>query len=439
MNDALTLLKRGGVVGGGGAGFPTWKKLEGQVPRLLVNAAECEPLLKSDQYLMLTQADELIRGARLLQGICGANELLIALKAHYVPQIAALEAAIARAGTPVALVKMPTVYPAGDEQEVVYAATGEAIRPLSLPSSVGCVVVSVSTAINAARALDGVPVTRRLVTVAGEVARPGLYDVPVGMSVAAVVRSAGGATVPGARLMLGGPMMGTPVKPDADPVVAKTCGGILVLAPEHTLIRRAEQPLHQMKNRAKAACIQCRMCTDMCPRYLLGQPLAPHRVMRAFAMGQLEPAALLCVECGICEWYACPMGLSPRRVQAQMKPQLREQGAAPDRGSYPAQRAMHAYRQVPSARLMARLDVRRYDMPVPEHVTVLSADEVRVPLKQHIGAPCVPCVGVGDRVEAGQAVGRMADGALGADVHAPIGGVVVAVGAEVAIRGRDKA
>ena len=377
--------------------------------------------------------------ARLLQEICGAGELLIALKAHYKPQIAALEAAIARAGAKVSLLKMPTVYPAGDEHEVVYAATGEAIAPLSLPSSVDCAVVSVSTAINASRALDGAPVTRRLVTVVGAVARPGLYDAPVGMRVAAVVEAAGGATVPGARLMLGGPMMGATVKPDDDPVITKTCGGILVLPPEHTLIRRAEQPLHQMKNRSKAACIQCRMCTDMCPRYLLGQPLAPHRVMRAFAMGQLEPAALLCVECGICEWYACPMDLSPRRVQAQMKPQLREAGAVPDRASYPAQRAMHAYRQVPSARLMARLDVQRYDMPVPERAAVLSCGEVRVPLKQHIGAPCISCVAVGDRVEAGQPIGRMADGALGADIHAPIGGVVVSVGAEVAIRGRDEA
>ncbi len=439
MDDALKLLKMGGVVGGGGAGFPTAKKLEAQVETLIINGAECEPLLKSDQYLMEHRADDLVLGAGMLQKICGAKELVIALKAHYKKPLDALRAASERAGILARFHLLPTVYPVGDEQVTVFLATGKAIAPLALPNTVGCTVVSVSTAINALFALNGKGVTRRLVTVAGEARDPGLYDAPVGMRVLDVVEAAGGATVKGARLMLGGPMMGTLMPMDADPVVTKTTGGILVLPPEHPLVFNAEQSLEHMRNRAKAACIGCRTCTDLCPRYLQGQPLAPHRVMRAFSMNQTDPAALLCVECGICEWYACPMLLSPRRVQQQMKAVLRAQNARSDAALHPAQLEMRAFRQVPSARLAARLDVGKYDMPVPEHAHVLSSSEIRVPVKQHIGSPCSPCVAVGERVSAGQAIARAGDGLLGADVHASIDGVVTAIGEEITIRGRDGA
>ncbi|MEG2702557.1 MAG: SLBB domain-containing protein, partial [Clostridia bacterium] len=205
----LDRLREGGVVGGGGAGFPLWKKLSTNAEVLLINGAECEPLLRSDQFLMLYEADTLVCAANRLRELIGAERVMICLKEHYHAQRKALEAAIAKKALPVCLHELPTVYPIGDEQAVVRSATGRTVPPGGLPGAVGCTVVSVSTAINAWHALEGTPVTHRLVTVAGEVKRPGLYRVPVGTRVNDVLAAAGGLKEP-CRLMLGGPMMGVP-------------------------------------------------------------------------------------------------------------------------------------------------------------------------------------------------------------------------------------
>ena len=328
MSD-LELLLHGGVVGGGGAGFPLWKKLSAPAEQLLINGAECEPLLKSDQYLMRRYAKELAAAASRLAGIVHAREAVICLKDHYLPQIAALKDALVEKAyaPPVRLHLLPTVYPIGDEQALVHSATGKTVPPGALPGAVGCTVVSVSTALNALRALEGKPVTQRFVTVAGEVRRPGVYRAPVGMPVSLLLEEAGGVTVRDYRLILGGPMMGPLAAENSENVVTKTLGGVLVLPAEHTLVRHVLLSMEHARVRARSVCIQCRTCTDLCPRHLLGHPIYPHLTMRAFAAGdRLEPSAALCMECGICELYACPMGLNPRRIQQAQKAALRASG-----------------------------------------------------------------------------------------------------------------
>lgn len=423
----LELLLRGGVVGGGGAGFPLWKKLSAPAEQLLINGAECEPLLKSDQYLTRRYAARLAEAASRLAAIVGAREAVICLKDHYAEQIAALRDALERGGPlspPVRLHLMPTVYPIGDEQALVHSATGKTVPPGGLPGAVGCTVVSVSTALNALRALEGTPVTQRFVTVVGEVQNPGVYRAPIGMPVRMLIERAGGARIAEHRLILGGPMMG-PLAPEGDgSVVTKMLGGVLVLPREHTLIRHAELSMEKARVRARSACIQCRTCTDLCPRHLLGHPIYPHLTMRAFAAGdRLEPSAMLCMECGVCELYACPMGLNPRRIQQAQKAALRERGERPD-FELKNPPALAEYHQVPSGRLLTRINAARYDIPVPREAVGVSSDTVCIPLKQHIGAPAQPCVKPGDTVQRGDVIGRMAEGALGADVHASICGTV---------------
>ncbi len=439
MND-LDALLRGGVVGGGGAGFPAWKKLSSPARTLIINGAECEPLLRSDQYLMLHEAEPLVRAAQRLKELVGAEEAIIALKDHYHPQLEALAKAIHSLKLDIVLKTIPTVYPIGDEQAVVHACTGKAVPPRGLPGQVGCTVVSVSTALNALKAFEGVPVTRRLLTVAGEVHRPGLYDVPVGTPVSRVLEAAGGASSPDVRLMLGGPMMGLLVPQGEDPSVTKTCGGVLVLPEDHLLVRYANLSLSKMQARARACCIQCRQCTDLCPRYLLGHPIHPHLTMRAFGMGSgPEPSAALCMECGVCELYACPMGLNPRRVQQLHKEKLRSTGAEiPSFSSFPTQQELQAIRQVPSARMAARIDVEKYEFKTPASVLSVHSDWVRIPLKQHIGAPAQAVVKPGDHVSAGQTIGRMAQGSLGADCHASITGIVEKAEDAITIRGEGR-
>ena len=426
MNE-LELLLRGGVVGGGGAGFPLWKKLSAGAEQLLINGAECEPLLKSDQYLMRRYAPRLIEAASRLASIVGAREAIICLKDHYADQIAALHEALDQnegLTPPVRLHLLPTVYPIGDEQALVHSATGKTVPPGGLPGAVGCTVVSVSTALNALRALEGKPVTQRFVTVAGEVARPGVFRVPVGTPVSVLLEHAGGACIAEHRMILGGPMMGPLAPEGGGSIVTKTLGGVLVLPREHVLVRHAELSMEQARVRARSACIQCRTCTDLCPRHLLGHPIYPHLTMRAFAAGnRMEPSALLCMECGVCEMYACPMGLNPRRVQQMQKAALREKGERPAFELKP-QPALAEYHQAPSGRLLARINAAKYDIPVPREAVDVPAKLVCIPLKQHIGAPAEPCVAPGDAVQRGEAIGRMPDGALGADVHASICGTV---------------
>lgn len=432
--NPLELLKAGGVVGGGGAGFPTWKKLSMPASTLLINGAECEPLLKSDQYLMLHQAEALVQAAEKLGEIISAGQVMIALKDHYHGQIDALNAAVKKLNAKVRIHSLPTVYPVGDEQSVVYECVGEAVPPKGLPGSVGCTVVSVSTAINALHAIHGSPVTRRLLTVAGEVAKPGLYDVPVGTMVSDVVTAAGGMTASGCRILLGGPLMGVLLQEGETAVVTKTCGGILVFPKEHLLVNRARLPLAQMRSRAKSCCIQCRCCTDLCPRFLLGHPIYPHLTMRSFAMeARPEPSAILCMECGICELFACPMGLSPRRIQQLQKEDLRKMGSSDSFSLIKSQQDTRAWRQVPSERMAARVDVDRYGFDTPKVVYTVDPKSVRISLKQHIGAPAKAAVKLGDAVRLGQVIGVMGDGELGTNVHASIAGRVMEVSDAIVI------
>ncbi len=208
--DAAEIRERvraAGVVGAGGAGFPTHIKLQARVDTVLVNAAECEPMLKVDQQLMAQQADRLIRGLGYAMTATGAREGIIALKAKYAPAIAALTPRLPEWAR---LHILPDVYPAGDEVLTIWLATGRRIPPAALPVSVGVVVNNVQTVLNIARAVEqGYPVTRRTLTVNGAVARPLTLAVPLGISLREVLDLAGGATVDDPGFINGGPMMGS--------------------------------------------------------------------------------------------------------------------------------------------------------------------------------------------------------------------------------------
>jgi Na+-translocating ferredoxin:NAD+ oxidoreductase RnfC subunit len=196
-----------------------------------------------------------------------------------------------------------------------------------------------------------------------------------------------------------------------------------------------------MRRRATTACIQCRACTDLCPRHLVGHGFQTHLVMRAFAAGaEAGPAtqqALLCSECGVCELFACPMQLSPRRINALLKARFREarQGFQGERRVIPEQAALRPYRKVPSQRLARRVGLGPYLGLHPEFREGFAVDEVCIPLGQHIGAPAAAAVRAGDRVEEGAVVGEIPPEAkLGARIHASIPGQVIEAGTSVRIR-----
>ncbi|CNI60263.1 electron transport complex protein RnfC [Yersinia mollaretii] len=431
--DAATIQQRvreAGVVGAGGAGFPTAVKLQAQADIFLVNAAECEPMLKVDQQLIPRQAARLVRGVLYGMVATGAREGIIALKAKYEEAIAALTPLLP---PQIRLHILPDVYPAGDEVITIWLATGRRVPPAALPITIGVVVNNVQTLLNVARAVEQQwPVTRRTLTVNGAVARPLTLTVPLGTSLREVLALAGGATIDNPAYINGGPMMGHALH-DLDQPVTKTTGGLLVLPANHLLITRRARSDQDVLAIARAVCEQCRMCTELCPRHLIGHELPPHLLVRAIVYQQVATpdillSALTCSECGLCESYACPVDISPMRINRLLKTQLRAQGAR-YQGELREADPMANYRMVPTSRLIARLDLTDWYQPAPFSESHYLPPQVVLPLRQHIGAPAVAVVTVGEQVEHGQLIGQIPENALGAPLHATISGVVTEISA----------
>ena len=428
LYDAQTIRERvraAGVVGAGGAGFPAHVKLQAQVDTFLVNAAECEPMLKVDQQLMAVQAERLIRGVQYAMTATGARAGIIALKEKYQKAINALTPLLP-AG--IRLHILPDVYPAGDEVLTIWMATGRRVPPAALPVSVGVVVNNVQTVLNIARAVEQqYPVTRRTLTVNGAVARPITLTVPIGMSLREVLALAGGATVDDPGFINGGPMMGGLIT-SLDTPVSKTTGGLLVLPKSHALIQRRMQDERTVLSVAKTVCEQCRLCTDLCPRHLIGHELSPHLLVRAVnyqqtATPQLLLTALTCSECNVCESVACPVGISPMRINRMLKRELRALNHRYE-GPLNPEDEMAKYRLIPVKRLITKLGLSDWYHDAPLTETDYPTDKTTLVLRQHIGASAIPCVQQGEHVVRGQCVADVPSGALGAPVHATIDGIV---------------
>jgi len=420
-----------GIVGAGGAGFPTSVKLSSPVPQLLVNGAECEPLLHKDKELLLHHADEMLRGIRISMNLAGCTEAVIGIKNKYHGVMDALQPKLP---PDVRIFPLVDSYPSGDEFVMVNDITKRIIPPGGLPKDVGCVVMNVETLMNIG--IDK-PVTHKYLTVAGAVADPITLSVPVGVTIGEVIEAAGGATVPDFGVLLGGAMMGN-VATSLDQPVTKTLGGIIVLPADHSLIKRYKMPWAEIHQIGKSACDQCRFCTDLCPRYLLGHPIEPHAAMRALMFGtsneQLVAATLYCCECNLCSLFSCPEDLDPKNVCVQGKPAAREQGLKfkgdpNDIETHP----MKDYRRVSTKRLILKLGLDNYRNVGPLTKVEFKPKKVVLPLKQHTGAPAIAMVKVGDKVKAGDLIGKPAEKALGARIHASIDGTVSTVNSSVTI------
>ncbi|MDR2819818.1 MAG: SLBB domain-containing protein [Desulfovibrio sp.] len=433
MGDARTIqekVRAAGVVGAGGAGFPTHVKFASKAEIFLVNGAECEPLLKVDQQLAEKYADLLIRGLHLGMQATGAREGVIALKAKYGPAVAALTP---RLQGNMRIHILRDVYPAGDEVITIWMATGRRVPPAALPLDVGVIVNNVQTLINVARAVDeDMPVTLRTLTVTGAVRRPVTVTVPIGTAFGELLELAGGATIPDPVYIAGGPMMGSLLGDLSEPVT-KGSGGIIALPKTHILIRRRTQPQQVQLRIARAVCEQCRLCTELCPRHMIGHELPPHLIVRSINYNNIgNPSVLLsaltCSECAVCEAWACPVDISPKRLNQALKAEFRSQGARYT-GSLRDADPMTPHRLVPISRLISRLNIGAYNRKAPLEENEYRPQRAALKLRQHIGAPAVPVVQAGEIVESGQLVADIPEGALGARVHASIAGRVEAIDA----------
>ena len=419
-----------GVVGAGGAGFPTHAKLDERGKTILMNCAECEPLLKLHRQLLQYHADEILSTFALIADTVGAEEGIIGIKKEYKETIEALEQYIGKYPK-LRIHQLPGAYPMGDEVVLIYEATGKQVRPGGLPIETGVAVFNVETVYNVYRGLNqGTPVVDKVISIVGEVEHPVTVRAPLGTPLSEVIAQAGRITTQNPRYIIGGPMMGRMGKP-YDPVT-KTTNAVLVLPEDHYLVRRMEAKNAVNIKRAASVCCQCQMCTDLCPRHMLGHPIEPHKFMRSVANHDFQDTnvfinTMFCSSCGTCELYSCPQGLSPRTLITAYKTGLRAQGVKVPVGVIPAPvKESRAYRKAPEARLEARLGLTRYNLPAPLNDEVMAVNKVTERTSQHIGAPAVPCVQVGDTVQRGQQIAAPGKG-LSVPVHASISGRVTEV------------
>lgn len=433
--EIIKLIKEAGVVGAGGAGFPTHVKVNAQADHVIVNGAECEPLLRVDQQLMDLMAKEMVQGLESVMMATGASMGTIALKGKYQAAIASLEKEIT--GKPIKIFILGDFYPAGDEHVTVYEVTGKIIPEGQIPLKVGCVVSNVETLINVARAKEGTAVTDTYVTLTGDVPEPLTVKLPIGISIAEALSLAGQINLQDKLVIDGGPMMG-PVVEDFTLPITKLTKGLIVLPLDHALISKRSISLPHIIKQAKTACIQCVRCTDMCPRHMLGHKLKPHLIMRGlnYFEGDQEvmKMALACTECGACE-YACNMMLlSPRRVNALLKEEFAKNGIKADPSKEDEKVVpTREYMKIPSKRLVGNLGLAPFDRPAPLREVNYQPQRVSIPLKQHIGQAAAPVVKEGQWVEKGTLIGSISEGAMGAQVHASISGRVEDVNGEIVI------
>jgi len=290
-------LRDAGVVGLGGAVFPTFIKLNPgptqKLQTLILNGAECEPWITCDDRLMQERADTIVRGIEIMRFMLQPEEILVGIEDNKPQAIAAMRAACARADFAVEVVAVPTVYPGGGAKQLIKVLTGKEPPSGGRSTDVGVQCFNVATAYSLHRAVHhGEPVISRIVTVTGNVREPGNFEVPIGTPVEQLIQLAGGTKYAGNGYIMGGPMMGfTLPQPDVPVVKATNC----IIASSPALFPPALPAL---------PCIRCSRCAAACPAEL--QPMDLYWFARARNFGKAQEYALFdCIECGCCT-YVCP-------------------------------------------------------------------------------------------------------------------------------------
>jgi Na+-translocating ferredoxin:NAD+ oxidoreductase RnfC subunit len=418
-----------GVVGAGGAGFPAHIKAKSKVEYVLVNGAECEPLLHKDFELMKNFAPEIIHGVELMINQTSAKKSYFGIKEKNKEAVEAVEKKLPKGKIEINL--LGDFYPSGDEYELVYAATKRLIPVHGLPLDVGCVVNNVETFFNIGYASEDKPVTRKFISVAGAVKNPSSFFVPIGTSFKDLIKHSGGTTIPDYGIFISGIMMGK-LTYDVNDVVTKTTTGIIVLPIDHYLIQRMGRPVEDKKRIGKSACDQCSYCTELCPRYLLGYDVQPHKVMRSLVFTTTgkevwNQYADLCSSCGLCSLYSCPEDLYPREACDLSKAEMKKMKLKYEQLKPLKIHPMKEGRRVPLKQLMKRLNVTNYDVPAPYTNNSPQPDKVKILLKQHAGIPAKSIVKVGELVSENILIAQVDPDVVGANIHSSIGGKVTAV------------
>lgn len=303
------IVKEAGIVGLGGAGFPTHVKItpkdENAIQYVIVNGAECEPYLTSDYRMMMEEPEKIIGGLKVMLQLFDNAKGIIGIENNKPEAIAKLTE-LAKNEPQIEVCPLQTKYPQGGERTLIYAVTGRKINSSMLPADVGCIVDNVDTVISIYMAVcKTTPLMRRIVTVTGDaVANPQNFHVKIGTNFQELVEAAGGFKEEPQKLIAGGPMMG-PALFDLDIPVTKTCSALTCLSKD------------EVAELAPSACIRCGRCAKACPSHIV-----PQMMMRVAERNDCDAfeklSGMECCECGCCS-YVCPARLPLTQAFREMR------------------------------------------------------------------------------------------------------------------------
>jgi len=293
------IAKEAGLVGLGGAAFPTYVKLsppaDKPIDTVIINGCECEPFLTCDHRLMLEQTDDLVGGLKLMMKAVNAQRGIIGIEANKMNAVDKLRGAVASEDS-ISVEVLEVSYPQGNEKMLIDAITGRRVPPGKLPSEVGVLVQNVGTAVALYQAASaGKPIIERVITVAGPgIGKPGNYMVKVGTSIEHMIEQCGGfAGTPG-KVIMGGPMTGFAQK-DLSAVVVKGTSGIVVLTKD------------AVEEEAERTCVGCDKCLDACPMFLMPNMIVKYTKRERYDLAD-KYGTKDCFECGCCS-YVCPSNI----------------------------------------------------------------------------------------------------------------------------------